>query len=251
VAYLVGWAGPLLWAPGKPLAVVRITSILRRIPWFDYSHFGRSPAIAPPDRYRPRKQPKQDRAQETRQRVLDAAAQVFSERGYLKGTTNRIAEIAELSIGSLYQYFPNKDAILRALMDQHVEAGMQMLARRTADGLPDRLEDTLRLFVRSAIDNHREDPGLHRVLFEEAPRSPEFLDHLHYLERMAVASTAQLLAAYPEVNVSDPAIAAQIVVATIEALVHRLIATAVPVAAHVAEDAIVTMLCSYLAGGTR
>lgn len=128
---------------------------------------------------------------------------------------------------------------------------MELLGRRTADGLPDRLEDTLRVFVRSAIDNHREDPGLHRVLFEEAPRSPEFLDHLHQLERRAVASTAQLLAAYPEVNVSDPATAAQVIVATIEALVHRLIATPTPVAADIAEDAIVTMLCSYLAGSTR
>nr|WP_256364637.1 TetR/AcrR family transcriptional regulator [Mycobacterium sp. UM_NZ2] len=246
----LGYAG-LLWDAEQPLAVVRITSILRRIPWFDYSHFGRSPAIAPPDRYRPRKQPKQDRAKETRQRVLDAAAQVFSERGYSTSTTNRIAEYAQVSIGSLYQYFPNKDAILRALMDQHVEAGMELLVQRTADGLPDRLEDTLRVFVRSAIDNHREDPGLHRVLFEEAPRSPEFLDHLHHLERIAVASTAQLLAAYPEVNVSDPTTAAQVIVATIEALVHRLIATPTPVAADVAEDAIVTMLCSYLTGSAR
>lgn len=246
----LGYAG-LLWDAEQPLAVVRITSILRGFPRFDYSLFGRSPAIAPPDRYRPRKQPKQDRAKETRQRVLDAAAQVFSERGYSTSTTNRIAEYAQVSIGSLYQYFPNKDAILRALMDQHVEAGMELLVQRTADGLPDRLEDTLRVFVRSAIDNHREDPGLHRVLFEEAPRSPEFLDHLHHLERMAVASTAQLLAAYPEVNVSDPTTAAQVIVATIEALVHRLIATPTPVAADVAEDAIVTMLCSYLAGSAR
>jgi len=63
--------------------------------------------------YRPRRQPKQHHAKETRQRVLDAAAQVFAERGYSAGTTNRMAEHAELSIGSLYQYFPNKDAILR------------------------------------------------------------------------------------------------------------------------------------------
>ena len=125
---------------------------------------------------------------------------------------------------------------------------MELLVQRTADGLPDRLEDTLRLFVRSAIDNHREDPGLHRVLFEEAPRSPEFLDRLHHLERVAVASTAQLLAAYSEVNVSDPATAAQVIVATIESLVHRLIATPAPVAVDVAEDAIVAMLCGYLTG---
>ncbi|KAA1430058.1 TetR/AcrR family transcriptional regulator [Mycolicibacter arupensis] len=204
--------------------------------------------MAPPDRYRPRKQPKQDRAKETRQRVLDAAAQVFSEYGYSASTTNRIAEYARLSIGSLYQYFPNKDAILRALMEQHVEAGMTLLAQRIADGLPGRLDATLRIVVRAAIENHSHDPGLHRVLFEEAPRSPAFLDRLHSLEDMAVASTAQLLAQYSEVNVNDSATAARVIVVTIESLVHRLIATPAPVPAAVVEDVIVTMLCGYLTG---
>ncbi|BBY35621.1 putative transcriptional regulator, TetR family protein [Mycolicibacter minnesotensis] len=183
--------------------------------------------------------------------MLDSAAQVFSEHGYLAGTTNRIAEDAGLSIGTLYQYFPNKDAILRALMEQHVETGMTLLAQRTAAGLPDRLDDTLRIFVRAAIDNHCDDPGLHRVLFEEAPRSPAFLERLHSLEDMAVASTAALIAQYPEVNVSDPVTAAEVIVATVESLVHRLIATPAPVAAGVVEDVIVTMLCGYLTGSTE
>lgn len=180
--------------------------------------------------------------------MLDAAAQVFSEYGYSASTTNRIAEYARLSIGSLYQYFPNKDAILRALMEQHVEAGMTLLAQRIADGLPERLDATLRIVVRAAIENHSDDPGLHRVLFEEAPRSPAFLDRLHSLEDRAVASTAQLLAQYSEVNVNDSATAARVIVVTIESLVHRLIATPAPVPAAVVEDVIVTMLCGYLTG---
>jgi len=77
----------------------------------DYSHSGRGAIIAPPNRFRPRKQPTQDRAAKTRQRILDAAAHVFAEHGYAAGTTNRIAEHAGLSIGSLNQYFPNKDAV--------------------------------------------------------------------------------------------------------------------------------------------
>ena len=130
--------------------------------------------MAPPDRYRPRKQPKQQRAAETRERILDAAARVFSDHGYAGGTTNRIAERANMSIGSVYQYFPNKDAILRAPMHAHLEAGSALLAQRTAAGLPDRLDDLLRLFVRATIDNHRADPRLHRVLFEGRPRRRTF-----------------------------------------------------------------------------
>lgn len=169
--------------------------------------------MAPPDRFRARKQPRQARSAETRQRVLDAAAHVFGTQGYAAGTTNRIAAAADISIGSLYQYFPNKDAILAALTDAHIDAGAALLAQRAAAGLPAGLADTLRLFVRATIDNHRGDPALHRVLFEEAPRPPALL--------------------------------ARLTVATIESLVHRLITA--PVELAQLEDEIVGMLAGYLA----
>lgn len=127
--------------------------------------------MAPPDRFRARKQPRQQRSAQTRDDILDAAARVFSRHGYAAGTTNRIAAAANVSIGSLYQYFPNKDAILAALTDAHIDAGTTLLAERMRGGLPEALGDLIRLFVRAAIDSHREDRALHRVLFEEAPCS--------------------------------------------------------------------------------
>jgi AcrR family transcriptional regulator len=200
--------------------------------------------VAPTDRFRARKQPRQARSIETRQRVLDAAAHVFSTHGYTAGTTNRIAAAADMSIGSLYQYFPNKDAIVSALTDAHVDAGAALLAERAAAGLPENLTDTLRLFVRATIDNHRGDPALHRVLFEEAPRSPALLARLREAEQRAVAGTAELLRTHPEVTAEDPVVAARITVATIESLVHRLITS--PVDAEALEDEIVGMLAGYL-----
>jgi AcrR family transcriptional regulator len=62
----------------------------------------------------------QDRSKQTVERILAAAAHVFSERGYA-ATTNQVAEAAGLSIGSLYQYFPDKDALLVALHGRHLE----------------------------------------------------------------------------------------------------------------------------------
>lgn len=186
--------------------------------------------MAPPDRFRARKQPKQQRSAETRQRILDAAARVFAEFGYRGGTTNRIAEAANISIGSLYQYFPNKDAILAALTDAHIDAGAALLT------------------TRAAIDNHRDDPHLHQVLFAEAPRSPALLARLRDAEETAVAAAYALLARHPEVHVPDLKFAARMTVATIESLTHRLIACAQPADAQQLEDSIVAMLATYLRG---
>ena len=73
-----------------------------------------------PPRPRRRRQPVQARSKETVERILEAAAHVFGERGYA-ATTNQIAHAAGLSIGSLYQYFPDKDALLVALQRRHLD----------------------------------------------------------------------------------------------------------------------------------
>ncbi len=63
----------------------------------------------------PRRKPTQERARESRNRILDSAAQLFAERGIPSTSTNRIAEHAGISIGSLYRYFADKDAIIEVL----------------------------------------------------------------------------------------------------------------------------------------
>jgi AcrR family transcriptional regulator len=175
----------------------------------------------------PRKTPVQHRAVETRARILDAAARVFSRHGYSAGTTNRIAAEAELSVGSLYQYFPNKDAILVELVRRHLDEGFHAVtARLAAVGAgPDRTRRLVGAAVDATIANHVDDPGLHQVLFEESPRPPELLAELRTVEQQAVELAAAVLAADPEVAVGDPVVAARVVVTTIESVVHRVVAT--------------------------
>ena len=176
---------------------------------------------------RPRKQPRQRRAHETRARILDAARAVFEEHGYAHGTTNRIAEAAGLSVGSLYQYFPNKDAILVELVDAHIEAGtaavLEALPGEGAGGWDAiGLDEVVGPVVTAMVDLHADGRGLHRVLFEEAPRPPEQLARLRSLERDLTALLATRLASHPDVAVADPALAARLTIDVIESLVHRI-----------------------------
>ena len=82
----------------------------------------------------PRKSPRQGRSQRTVDRIVEAAARVFNEAGYPSATTNGIAAEARVSIGSLYQYFPNKDALLIEIARRHVSvsvAAFEQLVDRT------------------------------------------------------------------------------------------------------------------------
>ena len=65
--------------------------------------------------------PRQERGERRMQRLLDAAEQVFAERGYQAATTNEIAARAQTSIGTLYRFFPDKEAIIHYLSDRYVQ----------------------------------------------------------------------------------------------------------------------------------
>lgn len=124
--------------------------------------------VKPPTRKRiePRKEPKQVRASATVSIILDAAARILSEEGYRRFNTNRVAEVAGVSVGSLYQYFPSKDAMLSALLRRHDERQMEALARslRVADAVP--LEQGITGLITGFIDGHLADLDLQRVLID-------------------------------------------------------------------------------------
>jgi AcrR family transcriptional regulator len=180
-------------------------------------------------RLAPRKTAKQARAQATVDAIVEAAAQVFESLGYATATTNRIAERAGVSIGSLYQYFPNKDAILVALARRHLEQGMTMLApqlQRLGEG--EAWDAVLPDVVDAMVAMHAVAPMLHRCLFEETRLPKELQDELEALEDALVDVTAQALAADPPRASGDTRLAARIVVNAIEGLTHRLVLRPLP-----------------------
>lgn len=119
----------------------------------------------------PRKQPKQERSQATVEAILTATTHILTENGYDQLTTNRVAERAGVSIGSLYQYFPNKKALIFALAEHHANE-MVRLAQYHLEGLNNlTIPEVLRQIVKAAIAAHAVNPKLHRVLHEQIPHS--------------------------------------------------------------------------------
>jgi AcrR family transcriptional regulator len=198
-------------------------------------------------RLQPRRKPRQVRAELTRERILTAAAHVFAEHGYAAGTTNRIAERARISIGSLYQYFPNKDAILAELAVRHIDRGTWAQADQL-DLSAGSLEAVVRALVRDAIDNHRDDPQLLRIMIEEAPLSQELLDAIDRHGRIRVGQVRDLLARHPDVRVRDLDTAAELIVFTVELNTHRLMASPQTIPVETFENELVDMVTRYLRG---
>jgi len=178
-----------------------------------------------PDRQlTPRRFPKQARSEATVEAILEAAAQIFERYGYAAGTTNRIAERAGVSIGSLYQYFPNKDTILIALVQRHLAEGtatLQPHIERLESGTG--FDDVVPDIVDAMVAMHAAAPGLHRVLFEETPLPPALRAELDRMEDRLVALAANALIDGLASPRADLCLPARIVISAIEGLTHRLI----------------------------
>lgn len=172
---------------------------------------------------RGRRTPSQSRSRATVEAIVEAAAQVFEQHGYAAGTTNRIAERAGVSVGSVYQYFSDKDAIVGAVARQHVLDGATVLApllvalRDDPDPAP-----ALREILTAMVALHRDRPRLHRLLFEEAPLTGELRAEVLALEDTAAQAVAEWLArrATPP---SDPALTSRLLVEAVEAWSHRFV----------------------------
>lgn len=122
---------------------------------------------------KPRKLPKQERSQATVIAILIATTRILTEEGYDKFNTNRVAELAGVSVGSLYQYFPNKESLLYALGEHHANE-MAQLAQQYLEGLGDRsILEVLQQIIKAVLAAYAVNPKLYRILHQQVPRSEE------------------------------------------------------------------------------
>jgi AcrR family transcriptional regulator len=141
--------------------------------------------------------PTQKRAQVTVAAMLDAAVRLLKRVGASLITTNRIAETAGVSIGSVYQYFPNKQAIFIALHERHIDQVDSMIRRCMKEGAEVPIEEFIDLLLCGMIELHQVDPELSALLQAEVPYSdsgtPGLPVRLYEPMRKALGSRARTL----------------------------------------------------------
>ena len=166
-------------------------------------------------RPRPRKWPRQARSHETVGVIVEAAARILEERGLAGFSTNAVAERAGVSIGSLYQYFPRKEALIGALI-------VRETSRLIADAEASRAEPTgtaaLSMLILAAVAHQLRRPALARLLDFEEARLPLDPDTQQVSNRFR-AILSDLLSRPDLPRQPDPAAAARDVMAIIKGMV--------------------------------
>lgn len=196
--------------------------------------------------FTPRKLPKQARGRATRDAIIEAAAHIISKGGLAAYNTNAVAERAGVSIGSLYQYFPNKDALMVALIDWQQSKQLNTLktAVGSIDGEPD-IATLIRTLVRAAMHHHYDDALLASAIDHEEARLPvgEMVDG--YLAQSGALAAALLWRFRDEIAPTDPQLAARTLPAIVRAVTDAW-ANLDPPQLTNAEDEAVRAVLGYL-----
>jgi AcrR family transcriptional regulator len=171
----------------------------------------------------PRKNASQERSRATVDALVQATARILVREGFDKTSTNRIAEVAGVSVGSLYQYFPSKEALVAAVIDRHNQEIMQTVRSELAEAMSLPVEKAVRKLVAVAVEAHRVDPRLHRVLAEQIPRVGK-LENVETFNRENFALFRNYLENHrDELRVDDLELASFVCVTSIEALTHNAV----------------------------
>lgn len=195
-----------------------------------------------------RKQPKQARSTELVAAILDAAVQVLAKEGAQRFTTARVAEKAGVSVGSLYQYFPNKAAILFRLQSDEWRQTTDLLRGILEDVQRpplERLRTLVHAFLRSECDEAAMRVALNDAapLYRDAPEAKK--------ARASGDRTVQVFmqAALPETSEATRALAGDLITTTLSAVgKHFSESPRTPAEIEAYAEAIADMFCAYLEG---
>lgn len=153
--------------------------------------------------------------------LLEAATRVFVKEGYAKATTNRIATAAGVSVGSLYQYFPSKDAIAVELLRRYRDGLVDLIATRLGSATRETFATVVRELIGDLLRAEGINPALHRVLIEQVLRTSARREMLGFEERLeAVLADAIRKAG---IALDDPELSSFVLVRVVLSVVQSVV----------------------------
>lgn len=155
--------------------------------------------------------------------ILEAAARVFVRRGYTRATTNRIAEAAGISVGSLYQYFPSKDAIAVELLRRYRATLVGLVHDHLARVEEKTLESVVRALFGAVLRAEGIDPALHRVLLEQVIRTSARAEVAGFEEKIEELLASAIRGSSGGLFQRDPEVTAFVVVRAVLGTVHSAV----------------------------
>jgi AcrR family transcriptional regulator len=171
----------------------------------------------------PRKKPLQARAIAAVEAMLQAAAHILVHEGYGRLTTNRVADLAGVSIGSLYQYFPNKQALIVALQRRHSEEQMASFSAAMTGVGTVPIEEWVAHLIKAIIAGHQDNFPLHVALATQIPEMGGGTMHAANITTSIAVLADALAQLQPDANREALARFAFTAVHLVDSLVHAFI----------------------------
>ena len=199
----------------------------------------------------PRKQPVQRRSTETVTAILDATIQVLTAIGKERLTTTRVAERAGVSVGTLYQYFPNKRSLLQATLRRHLVAVTEAVERECELNRHEPIRTMVTAIVNAFFRAKVREPKVSLALYSVSSD----VDGVRVLEELRIRTTKALtsvLATAPERLGIDLELAAFMLQGAMTGISRRMLEARMPVKEHEKlRDELVAMLCAYVIARTK
>jgi AcrR family transcriptional regulator len=191
-----------------------------------------------------RKEPSQARSRATVDVIIQAGARVLADRGWAGFTTNGVADVAGVSIGSLYQYFPDKLSLVEAIRRHHFDEVLAVM-RGTRKG--DRsLSQHVEALVQGMIEAHSVNADLHRVLLDEVPgHDGSRQAHDAFLAEYQDHYKAFVAAYGNSGSGSNAGIVAQLLSGAVEGVIHSAARKGILSSAELKQE-LIWMICAYL-----
>ena len=192
-----------------------------------------------------RKKPQQERSVAMVATLLEAATRVFVKEGYAKATTNRIAKAAGVSVGSLYQYFPSKDAIAVELLRRYRDGLVELVGARLGVATPETFTAVVRELIGELLRAEGINPALHRVLIEQVLRTSARREMLGFEERLEAVLAEAMRAA--KIELADPDLSAFMIVRVVLSVVQSAVVDRPKYKTAALADELTDMVVGYVA----